>query len=98
MARPAVGPYNSTHVGASRELRVAVDLMDRGYQVFRNMAPSGIDLVAWGDGRFIKVEVVTGIHRADGSISWGAKPPHYEYDLIAAVLLDGTIEYFEGDR
>lgn len=85
---------NTVLTGALRELRVAADLMERGHQVFRNLAPGGIDLVAYIRGQLVRVEVTTASRRADGSIPPPNKPQRYEYDLLAAVLLDGTIAYF----
>lgn len=85
---------NTVLTGALRELRVAADLMERGHQVFRNMAPGGIDLVAYIRGELVRVEVTTGSRRVDGSIPPPRKHWRCEYDLMAAVLLDGTIAYF----
>lgn len=85
---------NTVLTGAMRELRVAADLMERGHQVFRNLAPGGIDLVAYVRGVLVRVEVATASRRVDGTIVPPNKGPRCEYDLLAAVLSDGTIAYF----
>lgn len=87
-------PQNAVQTGALRELRVAADLMERGYQVFRNLAPGGIDLLAYHRGQYVRVEVATTGRRVDGHIRRPRKRRRCEYDLLAAVLADGTIAYF----
>lgn len=85
---------NTVTTGALRELRVAADLMERGHQVFRNLAPGGIDLIAYIRGELVRVEVATAGRRVDGTITPPNKGHRCEYDLLAAVLPDGTIAYF----
>jgi hypothetical protein len=50
---------NSCTAGSIGELVVAADLLSLGFQVFRNVTPRGIDLVAYRDGQFLKIEVKT---------------------------------------
>jgi hypothetical protein len=91
--RPDVTQTTSV-TGAIKELLVAVDLMSRGHQVFRNMAPSGVDLVAMINGQLYKIEVCTGARGSGRQISYPLKAEHYQYDIIAAVLPDYSIHYF----
>ena len=66
-----MGNYVNTGAkGAAGELRVAVDLLARGYQVFRNMTPHGVDLVAYdlGQNQLFKVEVRTHVYRTEEGI------------------------------
>lgn len=89
-----VGARNSTVTGAMRELRVAADLMERGHEVFRNLAPSGIDLVACIRGELVALEVTTGYRTASGQIRAASKAEHYRFDALAIILADGTIAYY----
>jgi hypothetical protein len=51
-------------VGAIQELRVAVDLLKRGYEVFRPLSPScSCDLLVLKDGGIKKIEVRTAYER-----------------------------------
>lgn len=83
--------------GAAGELLVAADLMLKGYDVFRALAPNaGVDLIAVKDGEFVQVEVRNGTRHAPGaklhcqlSGSW---------DVLAVVdRAAGLIEYRGSD-
>ena len=57
-------------VGAIQELKVAVDLMSKGYEVFRAMSPhSSCDLAVLRSGKLYKLEVRTAYLKSDGTIS-----------------------------
>lgn len=45
------------HVGAAGELRIGADLLLRGYEVYRNVSSAGADLIAYKNGRYLRVEV-----------------------------------------
>lgn len=48
----------NAHTGAWGELAVAADLMQRGYEVFRNLSPAGpVDMVVLKDERLWRVQV-----------------------------------------
>ena len=90
--------------GVESELRVALDLVERGWDVFSPVvgAPADCDLVAVSrtTGRCVRVEVKTCafVHqRADGSgLAYAnAPPPHkrHKHDTVAFVLRDGSIRY-----
>lgn len=80
-------------VGAINELRVSVDLLTRGYHVFRSLSPACIcDLVIVVDHRAFRIEVTTGHHTRDGKLQY---PRHdeFRYDVLAVVLPE-VIIYF----
>jgi hypothetical protein len=80
-------------VGALREFITCVDLMKRGYEVFRALSPnSSCDLIAMKEGKIWRVEVTTGYIRKDGSMSW-VKHDESKYDVLAAVMPDSTVIY-----
>jgi len=65
---PFSGQSTST-TGAISELRVAVDLMSKGYNVFRALSPScPCDLAILKDGQLLKIEVRTTYRTASGKI------------------------------
>lgn len=71
--------------GAAAELLVCADLIDRGFEVFRNLSPNGaVDLLAILDRRIYRIQVKRGAN---------AIGPSLDYDAIAIVRGDG-IEYF----
>ena len=85
--------------GAKSELRVAEDLMDWGYWVFRNMAPTGpVDLIAisW-EGNVYFIEVTSG--RKVGEQKRRIYNNHATRPLwtILAVCFEDRIEYYNRD-
>lgn len=78
--------------GAINELRVALDLMARGFHVFRAMSQScPCDLVAWDRrGKLYRVEVKTGRRLPSGKLSF-QKHNTDDYDVICHVVDDGLI-------
>lgn len=72
-------------VGALNELRVCVDLLSKGYDVFRSVSPNcPCDLVAAKNGRLLRVEVRT-VRGTDEKI-YLTKPDPSRYDILAMVL------------
>jgi len=54
-------------VGAISELRVCVDLLSRGFEVFRAVSQScSCDLAILKSGQLLRIEVKTGYKRTDG--------------------------------
>lgn len=74
--------------GAMSELAACVDLMLKGYSVFRALSPSCLcDLIAIRDGRTIRVEVRTGAINPSGSLFYSCSPKDKgRSDVIAVVL------------
>jgi hypothetical protein len=83
---------NTSTKGALKELVVTIDLLARGYDVFRAINPScSCDLVATKGKSFIRIEVTTA-RKYKEKITY---PPHnsLNYDLLAAVFDDTSIVY-----
>jgi hypothetical protein len=76
-------------VGAIAELAVAVDLMDRGYEVFRALSPScSCDLAVLMNGTLIRIEVRSGYLRNASTKLLFSKPARDDgrFDIYAVVL------------
>jgi len=82
-------------VGALNELRASVDLMLRGWEVFRALSPSSpCDMVAFRNGTLLRVEVTTGyITPGTGKLAY-SKHIKDKRDILAVVLHNGSISYF----
>ncbi len=88
---------SSGDIGASYELLVSAELMQRGFDVFRNLSPNGpVDLVVYKDGKLLRVQVKGSPHAFDAE--------HYDvfahYDRkrneIAYSVPDGMKRLFGG--
>ena len=95
---PALEVLGSTAtMGAIQELRVAVDLMSRGWAVFRALSPSSpFDLAIYKDKKMLRLEVRTGYRAVRGGLTI---PKSWRDDLgekfdLVAVTLGTTIEYW----
>jgi hypothetical protein len=78
-------------VGAINELRVSVDLLVKGYAVFRALSPAcPCDLVVLYDGRVFRVEVTTGHRSVGGNIQY-PKKDNTRYDVLAVVVQDAIV-------
>lgn len=76
-------------VGAAGELIAAVDMIAKGWHVFRAVCPSGpFDLMAYKNGTILKVEVKT--VSLDGK-RWPSKPG--DYDVMALVTPGVGVTY-----
>src|SRR6266550_2146551 len=65
---------SSGDIGASYELLVSAELMQRGFDVFRNLSPNGpVDLVVYRDGKLLRVQVKGSPHAFDAE----------KYDVLA---------------
>lgn len=93
LGSPAYGDGLSFQTkGALSELRAAVDLLARGYHVYRSMsssAPWDI-VVAIPSGRLVRVEVKTAVLMADGSARGGSLKRNV-YDVLCFVTRDGIV-------
>jgi PD-(D/E)XK endonuclease len=73
--------------GALAELVVAIDLLQRGYDVFRSVSPScSCDLVAQKDGVLTTIEVRTGLKFEKGGMSSGGGANSIRAECLALVL------------
>lgn len=76
-------------IGALNELRVAIDLLMRGYEVFRALSPScSCDLAILKDGKLSRIEVKTGYARPDGTIPLYKRIREHRADILALALPD----------
>lgn len=58
-------------MGAMSELQVSIDLMNRGYEVYRALSPaSSSDILAIKNGKIFDIEVRTGILGLNGRMSY----------------------------
>jgi len=80
------GYHSGATKGAAAELLVAARLMANGFQVFRNLSPNGIDLLALKGGQVLRIEVKSALKwSADGS---KMHHPHVDWsqiDVLAVV-------------
>jgi hypothetical protein len=77
------------------ELRVAVDLMLKGYDVFRALSSqTGCDLVIIKQNKILRVEVRSGRQSKRGARMFWTKPKATKIAFdIFAVVLDDSIVY-----
>ncbi len=86
---------NPSTTGAYHELKVSLDLISKGYEVFRALSPScSCDLIALKNGKSLRVEVTTGAFQAlrQGNTLYWAKHDPKKYDLLV-VVADSNIYY-----
>ena len=79
--------------GTINEMAVSVDLLWKGYSIFRSLSPNApCDLVAIKDCRMFRIEVTQATRNKNGGLSF---PHHNEdnYDVMALVTKDGHIHY-----
>jgi hypothetical protein len=87
--------YSSGTTGAASELIVCAELMRLGFNVFRCESPHApFDLIAYRDGRFLRVEVKTvSLQKTAPTF---AVPKNDEWDLVALVSkATGDVFFFE---
>ena len=89
-------------IGTLSELRVAIDLLNKKYEVFRAMSPScSCDLAILKGGKLLRIEVTTG-HYYTGKIKNGLVANAHQkkspkYDILAVVSQDGKEIIYYGD-
>lgn len=93
---PFQTPQNRSAVGTAAELIVCVDLMKRGFEVFRAISHTcSCDIVILRDGILQRVEVKTSYRWANGKTTC-ALPANQRgrHDVLAKVFLtENVIEY-----
>lgn len=83
-------------VGTISELAVAIDLAERGYEVFRAISPScSCDLIGLRDGQSLRIEVRSGWIGKSGKIgcAFNKQRDVGRHDVLAIRLRDGRIQY-----
>lgn len=91
--RPESTPSTAT-VGALHELLVAIELMRRGWHVFRALSPAcPCDLVVYQDpDTIIRIQVRTASRRPRGGVYASLKKSDVgQHDVLALVTHDGEI-------
>lgn len=82
---------NNVVVGTIQELIVSVDLLKKGYEVFRSLGSScSCDLAILKNGKLLRVEVTTGYIM--GKATHHPPKEAQKYDILA-VVIDGNIIY-----
>ena len=78
-------------VGTMSELRIALDLLARGYEVFRTMSTnSHFDIVAFKNGDIFKIEVKTGYKsHATGKLEF-PRHSHDDWDVMGVCINEGN--------
>jgi hypothetical protein len=80
-----------TTVGDIGELRVGVDLLARGYDVFKSLCGNcWTDLIVAIDGKLLSVQVRTGRRTSSGTLMY---PKDKEHSDMTAVVLPNEIVY-----
>lgn len=78
-------------VGTINELRVAVDLLSKGYEVFRSVgANCSCDFAILKNKKLQRIEVKTGYRNLNGSLLFG-KGKNENFDSMAIVLPEEII-------
>lgn len=86
---PLCGTLVSATRGAIGELRVSVDLMVRGYEVFRALSPAcSCDIAVLKDGKLLRIECRTGVYRKDGT--YYVSRTRFRADVLAVILHDSN--------
>lgn len=85
---------SSVTVGTIGELKVILDLMNKGYHVYRNVCHSSFcDLAVVIGLKFLRIEVTTGNFSASGKLMYATHNPD-RYDHLAVAMKSGEIFYF----
>ena len=86
--------HNTGNIGAEGELRVTVDLMGKGYEVYRAMSPSAsVDLIVLKDSKALRVEVTKGNRKGNPEVLKWAPHNALRFDVLAVWEADGKITY-----
>jgi len=84
----------SSVVGAIAEYRVCIDLLLKGFDVFKNISLQGrCDLVIVKERSIFAVEVTTGVYSLNGKLSNPKKYVEKRWDILAIVTSKGEIFY-----
>jgi PD-(D/E)XK endonuclease/Protein of unknown function (DUF2442) len=81
-------------IGSINELRVVIDLFQKGYDVFRAANPTALDdLWIKRDDRLLRVQIKTGHLQEKNIIFSGRRRPEWHCDVLAIPLDNGEIQY-----
>ena len=77
--------------GTISELRIAVDLLQKGYEVFRALSPScSCDLAILKDGKLLRIESRTGFYYKTSG-KYMTSRGRFRADILAIVLHDKIV-------
>lgn len=80
-------------LGAVHELVICIDLLKKGYEVFRSVSPAcSCDLAIIFEGKLFRVEVTTGSYNCSGNITYPKKNKN-KFDILAICFKNGNIIY-----
>lgn len=93
---PHVGTLCSGSIGALGELVVAIDLLKRGFEVFRAISPaSTCDLAVLRDGKLLRIEVRTGHRTATGTLMFRRSGTDQRDHYAVVIHADGPAIHYE---
>ena len=99
--RIGVPGVSASTVGAISEMACSVELMNKGYAVFRALSPSCIcDLIAVKGDRMLRVEVRTGYQGSKGTVTFPLNGKDKGRQDVFAVYVrsNKTFHYFDFDK
>lgn len=82
---------NASGVGAITELITSIDLMKRGYDVFKALSMGTCDLVAIKNGKCIRIEVKSGYTNINGKLNHTKVRSEYTFDVLAIVAEEKVV-------
>lgn len=92
LANPKIPSIPTATVGAISELKVATDLLEKGYHVFRALSPScPCDIAILRGDKLLKVEVKTGYRSPITGKLYKHSIDQKKFDVLAHVLPDEII-------
>jgi len=84
---------NGATVGAIQEYKVTIDLLSKGYEVFRSTSPNcSCDLLIILKGTCRRIEVTTAYKHRNGKLLYNKKLSN-KFDILALALPKGEIKY-----
>ncbi len=94
----AGGNWSHSGVGATVEIEVAIDLMKKGFAVFRNLSPVGpVDMVAismGGNGLVLKIQATAGKIKKPATRVFSRHTAQKNWNVLAVGFPEG-IQYFD---
>lgn len=96
---PIVTGLPSGVIGALSELRIAADLLQKGYEVFRSVSPAcSCDLAVLKDGMLKRIEVRTAHYQGNGKLGiTTARLHNSKFEVLALITQDGAEIKYIGD-
>lgn len=81
---------NPSTIGGISELKVACELLSKGYELFRPLVDNAsCDFIILKNGEMRRVEVKTAHHKTNGEIQRPSGLDPTRFDILACVLPEG---------